>query len=710
MDTTMITEEMLRDIILGKANANGEKFWIKSINRASRSTLKGTIIEVAPSEDIGGGNSQVAFDKFSLIVEGTLKEYEKEINEAYINLMCNLSKEFKAFYDDAMLKIDEKTAEFRLRLVENFYQNGYVKNDIKRIFKGVGVAELQERLDRNKHSEWIAPIDNKLKKLKRDFAPGSVYSADLNPTLASEFGGIRPVLILASNETFVTVLPITSQLENSGDHKLYTLPAGSAINEKVFSFNLKDVGICTNMIKTIDKTRVYNKLATLKENDFNNILNEVADNVLGKDFKRNNADNDWMIFDEEEVAEFVEQQAEREKTEAAQDEGTTEFQEEKKDEFVEFVLTEEEARQVVEKKITCIKNLERGYEVDNLKFQGVDELGNYLFAANGYYTKSKDLIDVAEFKISKYHGSFAMGYVQYSNDYNLKQFIYDIMHEKYGEKYDRALIYHEVNRAHRRYMYDNTAKYEVIKTQLSRAIALTGKKAVDIDKLIKEGSVFYKTDFEPLFPSYEDDGMTMEDVMNTIDSEQPLAKTQPKVYIAPVEKKAERVEFELSDDEVMDIAEKKINKMWANGSKLSFYNPEVSGDGLLKNGISVFYNRNNTNPKQNIFPTEFKLKPFGADVMIGDKKTVNDYDLIESLAKKLSEKYPDRYPRLFAFQHIENQNKLYDIYMDLDKCSERLTKYLSFIGKKSADVEELVRYGVGVYKFEDLLDIDDENE
>ncbi len=55
MDTTMVTEEMLNDIILGKANSNGEKFWIKSINRASRSTLKGTIVEVAPNEEIGGG-------------------------------------------------------------------------------------------------------------------------------------------------------------------------------------------------------------------------------------------------------------------------------------------------------------------------------------------------------------------------------------------------------------------------------------------------------------------------------------------------------------------------------------------------------------------------------------------------------------------------------------------------------------------------------
>ncbi len=55
MDTTLITEEMLQKIILGVVNAEGEKYWIKSINRASRSTLKGTVVEVAPNEENGGG-------------------------------------------------------------------------------------------------------------------------------------------------------------------------------------------------------------------------------------------------------------------------------------------------------------------------------------------------------------------------------------------------------------------------------------------------------------------------------------------------------------------------------------------------------------------------------------------------------------------------------------------------------------------------------
>ncbi len=641
------------------------------------------------------------------MVDGPLKEYEKDINKAYVDLMCNLSKEFKAFYDDAMLKIDEKTAEFRLRLVENFYQNGYVKNDIKGIFKGVGVAELQEKLDKNKHSEIIAPIDNKFKKIRKiELKPGQIITADLNPVLEGEIGGVRPVLVAAVTDSNVIVLPISSDVKkNAVCGKVFNLPKG--IYDGYFN---KDSVICIDYVKGISKDRLLHNVAEMDKKDFDKVLNLLADSVLGIDFSRDDDLFPFELFDKEEVAEFEEQQAQRENVVEAQDIEPTEIQEEPKDEFVEFVLTEEEARQIVEKKISFVKNLERGYEIDNVRFQGTDAKGNYLFVADGYFTKTKELIDVAEFIISKYYGKFTMGYVQYNNDYNLKQYIYDVMHEKYGERYDRAFIYRDVNHAHSRFMNDDKAKYNVIKTQLSRALAVTGNKAVDIDKLIKNGTVDFKTDLEPLVPSYEDDGMTMEDVMNTIDSEHESAKTQPKVYIAPVEKKAERVEFVLTDAEVMDIAEEKINRMRLNGSKLSFRNPEVSGDGLLKNGISVFFNRTTSNPKQNIFPTEFKLKPFSADVLIGDKKITNDYDLVEVLAKKLSEKYPDRYPRLFAFQHIENQNKLYDIYMDLDKCSERLTKYLSFIGKKSADVEELVRYGVGVYKFEDLLDIDDENE
>ncbi len=727
MDTTLITEEMLQKIILGVVNAEGEKYWIKSINRASRSTLKGTVVEVAPNEENGGGNSTLIFDKFSLIVEGDLKKYESEINKEYIDTLCTLSAEFKAFFDDAMLKIDEKTAEFRLRLVENFYENGYVKNDIKGVFKGVGVADLQARLEKNKHGEWIAPIDNKLKKVKRTFNPGDIYSADLNPVLQNEFGGFRPVLILSSSDRFVTIVPISTVLDSNEPH--YILPSNSVKNEFKFTFNSEDVSICTYTVKTISKERLFHKLAILPKEHLDKVFDLVAENLFGKDFRTVNVNVNTffdeaekfdieMPFSDEEVAEYEAQlnaafglTSDMNKPQQVEQEGlkpkryeTYYAPVETKNKFVEFVLTEDEAFQIAERKIKCVKNLQKGYEIDNLQFVGTDNDGNYLFTANGYFTKYNEDLDKAEIKIGKYYGQFRMGYIEHKNDYNLNQYIYSTMFEKYGEPYRKRFIFNHLNIA--TFKYHKGAQYATLSENFRRALAIAGSKTVDLERVIREGTIDFENDLEPLVPNYEDENISMEDVVNSMDSVEKSDKPVQK----PVTKNENSIDFELTDEEAMEIANAKINRMWEQGSKLSFYNPAVSGDGFVKNGVDILFNQGHTDPRKGIFPTTFELKPFFVNVKIGDRCIANDYDLLELMAKKLSEKYPDRYPRLFAKTYIDNQNSFYEKFRDLDKCCEKLTKYLSFIGKKAHDVEELVRYGLGAYKFEELVDISDENE
>lgn len=726
MDTTLITEEMLQKIILGAVNADGEKYWIKSINRASRSTLKGTVVEVAPNEENGGGNSTLIFDKFSLVIEGDLKKYEKQINKAYIDTLCILSAEFKIFFDDAMLKIDEKTAEFRLRLVEKFYENGYVKNDIKGVFKGVGVADIQARIERNKHGEWIAPIDNKLKKVKRTFNSGDIYSADMNPVLPNEFGGFRPVLILSSYEEFVNVVPMSTVVDRNRLH--YILPAHAAKNELKFNFNSEDVSICTYMVKTISKDRLFHKLATLPKEHLDKVFDSVAENLFGKDFKSVNANsnsifdedefNIEMPFSDEEVAEYEAQlnaefglTSDLNKPQQVQQEDLKPkryetyyppVETEKK--FVEFVLTEDEARHIAEKKIKHIKNLQKGYEIDNLQFVEMDNDGNYLFTADGFFTKTKDHLDKAEIKIGKYYGQFSMGYVEYKNDYELNQYIYSTMFEKYGEKYRKNFIFKHLNIAS--FRYQKGANFATLSENFRRALAIAGSKTVDLEKIIREGTIDFESDLEPLVPYYEDENINMEDVLNAMD----CANESSNTAVKPITTNNNHVDFEFTDEEAMEIADARINRMWEHGSKLSFYAPVVAGDGLLKNKVEILFNQDHADARKGIFPTTFELCPFFANVTIGDRRIMNDYDLLELMVKKLAEKYPDTYPRLFARYQIYNQNKFYERHSDLAKCSERLEKILSFIGKKSHDVEELVRYGVEAYKFEDLVNINDENE
>lgn len=481
MDTTIITDQMLEEIILGKVNDKEEKFLINSIHHASHSTLKGTIIEIVSTEKNVKDVSRVIFDKFSIVIEGPLKQYEQEINKAYIDSLCESSAKFKAFFEDAMLKIDAKTAAFKLRLVENFYQNGYVKNDIKGIFKGMGVAQLQSRLDKNKHSEIISPTDNKFKKIRRiEITPGQIITADLNPILENEIGGIRPVLIVRVLKDNVVVLPISSAIEkNVNSGTVFYLPKN--LYEGYYN---KDSVICIDFVRTISQDRLLHNVTQMHQKDFDTVLNLLAVSILGKDFIHN-------------------QQQQK------------------------------------------IFNVDKGCEVE---------------------------------------------YQQLEN-------------------------------------------------------------------------------------------------------------------------KPEPVEFVLTQDEVRDIANKKIDWMWRRGSRLSFFDDaEICGDGVLKKGISIFFNRNHRNPKQKIYPTEFLFKPFSADVIIGDKKITNDFDLVECMVKKLSEKYPEVYPRLYASFQITSQANCFEKFHDLDKCVERLDTYLSFIGKKAWNTEDLVRYGICAFKFEDLIDIKQNNE
>ncbi len=57
MDTSVITEEIIKEIILGSVSGLSEKYWIKSISRFSRTSIKGLTVEVAPIDENAGGGT-----------------------------------------------------------------------------------------------------------------------------------------------------------------------------------------------------------------------------------------------------------------------------------------------------------------------------------------------------------------------------------------------------------------------------------------------------------------------------------------------------------------------------------------------------------------------------------------------------------------------------------------------------------------------------
>lgn len=92
---------------------------------------------------------------------------------------------------------------------------------------------------------------------------GDIYCADLNPVIGSEQGGIRPVLIIQNDignkySPTVIVAAITSQINKA------KLPTHIEIGKE--NGLLRDSVILTEQVRTIDKSRLKERLGGLPQN------------------------------------------------------------------------------------------------------------------------------------------------------------------------------------------------------------------------------------------------------------------------------------------------------------------------------------------------------------------------------------------------------------------------------------------------------------
>ena len=92
---------------------------------------------------------------------------------------------------------------------------------------------------------------------------GEIYFAQLNPVVGSEQGGIRPVLVVQNDignqySPTTIVLAITSQINKA------KLPTHVELKANTYGME-RDSVILTEQIRTIDKTRLKQRIAVLKE-------------------------------------------------------------------------------------------------------------------------------------------------------------------------------------------------------------------------------------------------------------------------------------------------------------------------------------------------------------------------------------------------------------------------------------------------------------
>lgn len=103
---------------------------------------------------------------------------------------------------------------------------------------------------------------------------GDMFYADLSPVIGSEQGGIRPVLIIQNdvgNKYSPTVIAaaITSQTNKN------KLPTHININSKEYGL-MRDSVILAEQIRTIDKSRLMEKIGQIDENTMNQVNNALG--------------------------------------------------------------------------------------------------------------------------------------------------------------------------------------------------------------------------------------------------------------------------------------------------------------------------------------------------------------------------------------------------------------------------------------------------
>lgn len=107
---------------------------------------------------------------------------------------------------------------------------------------------------------------------------GDVFFADLSPVVGSEQGGIRPVLILQNDignqySPTTIIAAITSQIAKA------KLPTHVEIQAKASGLE-KDSVILLEQLRTIDKSRLFEKVSSLNE-DLMTRVNQAVEISLG---------------------------------------------------------------------------------------------------------------------------------------------------------------------------------------------------------------------------------------------------------------------------------------------------------------------------------------------------------------------------------------------------------------------------------------------
>jgi len=108
----------------------------------------------------------------------------------------------------------------------------------------------------------------------------SIYLVNLDPTIGSEQGKTRPVLVISDDDInailpVINILPITSYKQG---RKIY--PNEVFLNKEQSNLDKDSIVLCYQ-IRTIDKKRLIKKIGGIKDDDVKNEIIEALSFQLG---------------------------------------------------------------------------------------------------------------------------------------------------------------------------------------------------------------------------------------------------------------------------------------------------------------------------------------------------------------------------------------------------------------------------------------------
>lgn len=407
-----LTDSEIDQVIFSAFDSN--KYWISRKDRKRPNELKGTVVTVRPIEDTKPKTKiEIVFDESKIEVSGIDdKIIVSKICHAYNKIVNIKVPQIKKEYDEAESMIDDQLSrlmfEAKQILMDSCYETGEL----------LSTKAVKSRIEVLKYASFIPPevaktinhavfvnlIPNEYNTEDREIEIGGVYWADLNPIVGQEFGGFRPVVAMGfvNSRDLVFCVPLTSK-DIQGNY--------------VDSFGEKESYAVADAPKFISKDRIYRKIATLDNDKFKSIVQDV--------------DKSMELYDEipqqetvkveetviEEQTEKIESQPEPEKTTVTEEkkvtnsyvsmeiqEANAQLIEEIKKELV--FPTEEEYMKIINERVTHLKKtkklgfINKGKKSGNVAYSIENDKGCVLIKLNENHQDYSKNIYASTFRIN----------------------------------------------------------------------------------------------------------------------------------------------------------------------------------------------------------------------------------------------------------------------------------------------------------------------